>query len=103
MIEKDKTIINLVNRLKTIFDISLVEFVDYWDSDLCAIGLKREDRLIYINTYNYLTETAPMYDYTLEIDNFSETQKLSIIKEVGKAGEAELISELMQFLKLNTL
>ncbi|RYU96951.1 hypothetical protein [Emticicia agri] len=102
MVEKDKTIINLMNRLKTFFEMSSVEFVDYWDGDLCAIGLKRQERLVYISTYAYLKEENLKYDYSLEIDRLVETQKLNIIKDVQGINEVELISTLRQFLCLTT-
>jgi hypothetical protein len=39
--EKDKAITDLLEKLKLITDFHLVEVVDYWEGDNCAIGLKR--------------------------------------------------------------
>ncbi|HEY1056812.1 MAG TPA: hypothetical protein VGE24_16820 [Emticicia sp.] len=101
MIEKHHTIINLTNRLKVLFDFSTVEFVNYWDADLCTIGLRQNEQLIYINTFNYIEEAIPRFDYVLEKLGEPISEELNIIKECSGIIESELIFELTQILKLN--
>ena len=45
---KDVTIVNFINILRKTFDISQVEVIDLWEADTCAIGIKKEDKLVYI-------------------------------------------------------
>lgn len=42
MMEKDKTIVNFLNKLKLLNNSFLLEIVDYWNADNCAIGLKKK-------------------------------------------------------------
>ncbi|OQP54599.1 hypothetical protein A4H97_21780 [Niastella yeongjuensis] len=51
--KKDKTLIALLDKLKSKADFNKVEFVDYWDGDLCAIGFKRGIRLVYLSSWNF--------------------------------------------------
>ncbi len=39
---KDKTITEVLERLRLVIDFSLLEVVDFWEADLCAIGLKEK-------------------------------------------------------------
>jgi len=50
MIEKDDSIVKLIERLKSKIDFTAIEFVPYWDADLCAIGLKQRNHLIFLLT-----------------------------------------------------
>jgi|SRR6218665_84063 len=97
---KDKTIINLIDRLKLIIDFALLEVVDYWDADLCAIGLKKENRLIYISSFNYVENKVLRFDFDLEVINEVEQEKNEIIKKGRGVLEVELISEVKQFLEV---
>jgi hypothetical protein len=54
IMEKDKTIIELIERLKFKVNFALLEIVDNWEVDLCAIGLKKGNKLVYISTFNYV-------------------------------------------------
>lgn len=95
--EKDMTIIELLERLKSTIDLSLLEFVDYWDADLCAIGLKRGDRLVYISTYPHFNKNETKYDFDLEIDN-ENVEKIEVVKVKRSVSEAELVDEMKLFL-----
>lgn len=66
--EKDKIILDLVEKLKSLENFSQLQFADYWDADLCSFGLKKESRLMYISGYNYAEDETPKYDYDLELD-----------------------------------
>jgi len=92
--EKDKTILAFIEKLKMITAFHLVEIIDHWEGDLCAIGLKRENKLVYINTFH----ADKKYDYDLELLNPHNTEKLHIVKEGRAVSEDELISEIKFFL-----
>ena len=92
--EKDKTIIDVLEKLKLVTDFHLVEIVDYWEGDYCAIGLKRGNKLVYINTFN----PDGKYDYDFEFVDTLNVEKLNVIKEGRGASEELLISEIKEFL-----
>ncbi|WP_221391484.1 hypothetical protein [Dyadobacter sp. NIV53] len=65
--EKDKTITNFLDRLNLKNSTFSLEVVDFWESDNCAIGLKKENKLIYISTFNFFDKTPIKYDFDLEL------------------------------------
>lgn len=98
--EKDKTIIQLIGRLKLVISFTLLEIVDYWEMDLCAIGLKKENRLVYISTFNYIQNKKIMYDFDLEIIEDNNSEKFNVVKIVRNVSENELVKEIKLFLDL---
>ena len=74
--EKDTTILKLVERLRLIFDFAFIEVVDYWAADLCAIGLKKRNRLVYISTFNYFEDKSLKFALDLEIIDEVCSEKL---------------------------
>jgi hypothetical protein len=98
MMKKDKTIIEFIKNLEQTIDINLVEIIDYWDADLCSIGIKKDMKLIYINTYNS-TLSERIYDYDLEILT-KRIDDFKVIKEVRGAKEIELFVEIKHFFEL---
>lgn len=100
--EKDKTILNIIEILKLTFDFSLLKVVDNWPLDLCAIGLQKGNKLVYISTFNFVNKSEVKYDYDLEIINESDETKINILKEGRGVIEEELIEKLKVFLKLWT-
>lgn len=98
--EKDLTILKLIERLKLIINFTLLEIVDYWDSDLCAIGILKENKLVYISTYNYIENEELMYDFDLEVIDENDKEKFDVIRVGRNVSEAELVSEIKLFLKV---
>jgi hypothetical protein len=98
--EKDKTILELIKRLKIHLDADHLEIIDHWDSDLCAIGLGKDSRLIYISTYNYLNMIPIRYDYDLELINESDETKINVLKSCTGVLEEELLAEITSFFLL---
>lgn len=94
--KKDKTITSFIDRLKLISNFNLVEIVDYWEADFCAIGIKRGNRLIYISTFN----DAERYDYDLELLNEQKMDDIKVIKEGRGVSEDVLINVLKEFLNI---
>jgi len=94
--EKDTTLLELLERLKSILDFNLLEISDNWDSDLCAIGLQRGNRLVYINTYNF--NGTDGYDYDLELLDPHDTESYNVITEGRGVSEAVLTSVIKEYL-----
>ena len=95
---KDKTILDLIQKLKSKLDFNLLEIVDYWPSDLCAIGLQKGNKLVYISSFNSLHKDEVKYDYDLEL--YDKKDDVVIIKEGREITEKELIKEIKKFLEI---
>jgi hypothetical protein len=74
-----------------------LEIVDNWEADLCAIELKRNDKMIYISTFNYGDQIPILYDYDLELLDHKQILTYNVIKESRGVTEKELIEEIDLF------
>lgn len=95
---KDRSIIDLIEKLKLRINFNQIEIVDYWDGDLCAIGFKREERLVYLSSYNFANGISDGYDYDFELLNKQQVDNLNVIKEARNTKEEELIADIKEFL-----
>jgi hypothetical protein len=93
--EKDKTINSFLERHKQEFNLLNIKIVDYWDGDLCAIGLENKEKLIYISTFNYTNFDSIKYEYDLEIDHSNDNH--NVIKSKRNVTEKELMNEINNF------
>lgn len=100
MINKDKSILNILNKLKYLLDSNVIEIKDYWDSDLSAIGLKNGNRLIYICSYNSKNDDNPSYYYELELLNDLEKDNYIVLEEGNDIPEMEMIKKIKNLLKI---
>lgn len=98
MIEKDNSIIELIERLKSKIDFSAIEFVPYWDGDICAIGLKQRNYLIYISTYNYIELHEFQCYFELElIDEKNGDETIETILVGREVSEADLVKVMKEY------
>jgi hypothetical protein len=97
--DKHVTINALLNRNINLFKKNKIEIIDFWEGDLCAIGLKKENKLVYICTHKYVNEVVCRYDYDLEITDLNEPDKLNVIFQGIGVSESELITEIFTFLQ----
>ena len=98
--DKDKTILNLIEKLKLIIDFRLLKVVDSWPSDFCAIGIQKADKLVYISTFNFVEKDELKYDYDLELIDKSDESKINVLKKGRGVTEAELTEQLSAFLEV---
>lgn len=98
--KKDKNILNLIKRLKLINSFASIEVVDYWESDLCAIGIKKENQMVYVSTFNSSKRKNKIYDFDLELIDKNNVENIEILKQGRGVSESELIDEIRSFLKL---
>ncbi|WP_126974486.1 hypothetical protein [Gynurincola endophyticus] len=96
--EKDITILKLIESLKLIINFSLLKVVDYWEADLCAIGLMKGNKLVYISTFNYAQNEDLMYDFDLETIDEDDKEEFNVVRVGRNVSEAELVSEIKLFL-----
>ena len=53
-LQKDKAIIQVLDKLRARSEVGAFDVVDHWNADLCAIGIARTDDhgvLVYISTF----------------------------------------------------
>ena len=102
--EKEETILKLIEKLHKIIDFPLFENIDYWEADLCAIGLKRGNKLVYISTWNYVSKKYKnneiSYDFDFEIIDESNIEKINVARIGRNISETELINEVKLFLEI---
>ncbi|WEK37010.1 MAG: hypothetical protein P0Y53_05795 [Candidatus Pseudobacter hemicellulosilyticus] len=97
---KDESITDLVCRLRKELGSSFPEIIDYWEADLFAIGFKREDRMIYVATFNYRHVHPARYDIDLEILSQEEPDNLQVVREDRNISFEQLLTTLRNFLAL---
>jgi hypothetical protein len=100
--KKDKTILDFVDRLKVNPTLTGLTLVDNWPSDLCAIGIQKGDKLVYISTFNFIDESDIKYDYDLEHIDKSDNSNIIVVKEGRGVTEQHLITELKSFLGVSS-
>lgn len=105
MTDKDETIVNLLRKVRSNPNFDIVEIVDYWDGDLCATGLKKDDRLVYVSTYDFckkspLDGSRVEYDCDFEILNKKDFTTFQVVKEVKTKDEEYLFKEIGSFLNV---
>jgi hypothetical protein len=96
--EKDITIIKIIEKLKLIINFNLLKVIDYWEADQCAIGLIKENKIVYISTFNHTENKKMMYDFDLEIIDENDNEKFVVIRASRNASEDELVREIKLFL-----
>jgi hypothetical protein len=97
-VEKDRSITDLLERLRSSVGFNQLEMVDFWEGDRCAIGFRKENRIVYVSTYNYVDEKTARYDYDLELTGTAGPDDFKVVKEVRGATETILIAELREYL-----
>lgn len=98
--KKDKTITDFISKLKRSIDLNLLEIVDLWESDLCAIGLRKGNKIFYISTYNYFDKQEIKYDYDLEIIHTTKKDELEIVRLERGVSEIALIDAIKDFFQI---
>ncbi len=66
-LQKDESVIRLLDRLRSRLGAGAFDVVDYWEADLCAVGIARPDShgvLVYVCTYG---RTDDRYFVSLEL------------------------------------
>lgn len=97
---KDNSIIELIKNLEILFEPGKFEMVDYWDADLCAIGLLQGKKLVYICSFAYASEGIIKYDYDFEIRDKKIHDETEVIKRVRGVSTQALIEDVRDFLEL---
>jgi hypothetical protein len=99
VINKHKTIVTLLDKISLSVNLDLVEIVDYWNADLCAIGIRKENKLVYISNYNYLNKKQIRFDYDFELIAEADNRGI-VFKEGRNVTDDDLITDLRNFLAI---
>lgn len=94
IMEKDRTILKIVELIQLVPELKSIEPVDYWDGDLCAIGFRSGNKLIYICTFGC---EADEYDLDLEIEGINHPEDNIIVKTARSVSEEELLKFIKGF------
>ncbi|MCS3530750.1 hypothetical protein [Chryseobacterium sp. JUb7] len=86
---KSSEINRLINSIE-VENIIGLEIVDFWDSDITAIGFRFGEKLLYISSYNYFDTE----NYNVIIENFDTGEIIEPEKEVDFYGILAKIKEL---------
>ena len=97
MINKHTTLVALLDKIGLSVNLDFMEIVDYWNADLCAIGLRKENKLVYISNYNDLNEKQIKFDYDFELIAEADNKGI-VFKEGRNVTDDELITDLKKFL-----
>lgn len=101
MNDKHASILLFLERASAWIQENAFDIVDYWDADLCAIGLRKKDKLFYISTnYSVIHKNLNtlLYDYDVEQIDENDSEKYTVIKEVRQVSEEEIIQEINLFI-----
>ncbi len=97
MIQKDKSITNIVKIIKNTFGDRVFQEVDYWDNEF-SLGLQKEDKVIYISTAATL-ENEDYYFYECErlVDDH---EKIYISEGYDDCNKQQLLKVISDFFEI---
>lgn len=111
--EKNNSIKNIVSKILPVFGERFFEtykvendlyLIDFWEDDLCAIGLKKDNKVAHISTWDYQSNDMSDMKYYVDFELIDATslETLFTEKEFNEIKEKDLIKELQLFFD-NTL
>lgn len=111
---KDASIVFIVSEIFKIFDVEIFEydqinnkykFVDFWEADCYAIGLKSNQKLIYISTWEnkHKNFNEMMFFVEFEIVDAVSLKTVSLFKQFNSINKLDLIHEMKLFLEDNCI
>ena len=92
--KKDPFLRSLVNNIIEKLEEKDLEIVDYWDADLCAIGLKKKGeskRLVYVSSYG----ESPEY-FCLEFEEIDRCS-FQVVNRYENVHETDILEKVAEF------
>jgi hypothetical protein len=108
MVNKDISINKVVGKLLEYFGQDTFErntlnnkheFIDFWEGDLFAIGLKKQEKVIYISTYGFDSQEDMKYYVEFELIDNTSLETLEVVKQLDGISLENLIQEIKDFIK----
>ncbi|MFY7733949.1 MAG: hypothetical protein ACOVSR_10755 [Bacteroidia bacterium] len=89
------------NFFETYFEENETKIVDYWEGDLCAIGLKKDNKVVYISTWDFRFYKPDKMKYYVDFEtiNINTLETLEVVKNLDKINEEILLNEVVSFFK----
>ena len=99
MKSKNKELTEIWDEITVTFGSSYFTLVDFWDSDNCAFGFMRNEKLVYISNWDSKKnpENAPSFWVEFEIIAESTKNTLRTYKQFDRIQNKELLSEISLF------
>jgi len=109
-VNKDITIQRITTKIFELFEDNFFEtyieenetkIVDYWEGDLSAIGLKKDNKVVYISTYNFRFYKPDKMKYYVDFEtiDINTLETLEKVKTLDKTDEENLLNEVVFFFK----
>ena len=98
MIDKDLSIVDLIETVKMEDHSERLTTIDFWDADRCAIGFANKDvghKLVYVSSYKKL---EGYYDYECEATNPHVSDDYEVIERGSNLRKEDLIMKIQDFL-----
>ncbi|WP_028788759.1 hypothetical protein [Terrimonas ferruginea] len=92
--EKDISIKKFVERLRGEINLNLLKFVDYWDGDLSAFGLRKGDKVLYVSTYKMEDH---FFYCSWELINEQTEETIRVLETDELISEEDLIMKIKSF------
>ena len=95
--EKHQTLKDIIKVLAHEFPFAYT--IDYWDADMCAIGLKAGIKLVYISTWAMVRdeEIVTVYEYSFELEPTDDADDNISISDMKKADEQTMLVDIKLF------
>lgn len=89
------------NFFETYIEENKIKIVDYWEGDLFAIGLKKNNKVVYISTWDFRFNDPGKMDYYIEFEtiDINTLETLEVVKNLDKINEENLLNEVVSFFK----
>lgn len=97
---KDKSIFELIEKIKAQTDFSQAEIVDHWEALLCSIGIKKGIRMVYIDGLDFYDGKPDGYYYNLELLDEDDATNVNVLREGSHITQEELITVIKTFLEI---
>jgi hypothetical protein len=99
---KDKSIQYILNIITETFGANYFVLVDFWEGDNYAIGLRKNEKLIYISTWNFKDsiENSPQFYAEFELINQITFKTIKIEKRLNNLSKEELVEEIQRFIDI---
>jgi len=99
---KHEAIVNIVHLISATFGKDFFNLPGFWEADNYAIGLKKQNKLIYISNWDYRDRPPGDMWYSAEFELVDEhtAETLSIERVIDGLNQDGLIKEIKEFLEI---
>lgn len=107
--DKDISIVSVVESIISVWGEGFFEtyisdkeekLVDFWEADLCAIGLKRGQKVIYISSWDFRFRALEEMMYYIEFELIEEgsLETKEVVKQISGVSREDLLLYIKEFM-----